>query len=150
MNHTVKALFYTGSIVLALEFLHARRIAYLDLKSENCLIDQQGYLKIIDFGIARRITNTRYGPLKGTPMFMAPEMILGKGHTTVADLWSLGICLYEFVIGNFPFASNCTNHGQIFHEILRAELKFPQWFDKQPNADDIMSQKLRWPNQITK
>ncbi|CAK9026003.1 unnamed protein product [Durusdinium trenchii] len=134
-----QALFYTGSIVLALEFLHARRIAYLDLKSENCLIDQQGYLKIIDFGIARRITNTRYGPLKGTPMFMAPEMILGKGHTTVADLWSLGICLYEFVIGNFPFASNCTNHGQIFHEILRAELKFPSWFDKQPMADDIMS-----------
>lgn len=136
----------------------------MDLKSENCLIDQQGYLKIIDFGIARRITNTRYGPLKGTPMFMAPEMILGKGHTTVADLWSLGICLYEFVIGNFPFASTCTNHGQIFHEILRAELKFPQWpgapaelspfaslcqnrfrtrFDKQPNADDIMSEELR-------
>lgn len=134
-----QALFYTGSIVLALEFLHARRIAYLDLKSENCLIDQQGYLKIIDFGIARRITNTRYGPLKGTPMFMAPEMILGKGHTTVADLWSLGICLYEFVIGNFPFASNCSNHGAIFHEILRAELKFPQWFEKQPSADDIMS-----------
>lgn len=134
-----QALFYTGSIVLALEFLHARRIAYLDLKSENCLIDQQGYLKIIDFGIARRITNTRYGPLKGTPMFMAPEMILGKGHTTVADLWSLGICLYEFVIGNFPFANNCSNHGAIFHEILRADLKFPQWFDKQPMADDIMS-----------
>eukprot|EP00435_Cladocopium_sp_Y103_P037424 s1026_g9.t2 len=134
-----QALFYTGSIVLALEFLHARRIAYLDLKSENCLIDQQGYLKIIDFGIARRITNTRYGPLKGTPMFMAPEMILGKGHTTVADLWSLGICLYEFVIGNFPFASNCSNHGAIFHEILRADLKFPQWFEKQPSADDIMS-----------
>ncbi|CAJ1367025.1 unnamed protein product [Effrenium voratum] len=134
-----QALFYTGCITLALEFLHARRIAYLDLKSENCLIDQQGYLKIIDFGIARRITNTRYGPLKGTPMFMAPEMILGKGHTTVADLWSLGICLYEFVIGNFPFASNCTNHGQIFHEILRAELRFPPWFDKQPMAEDIMS-----------
>ncbi|CAE7497600.1 PRKG1 [Symbiodinium sp. CCMP2456] len=134
-----QALFYTGCIVLALEFLHSRRIAYLDLKSENCLIDQQGYLKMIDFGIARRITNTRYGPLKGTPMFMAPEMILGKGHTTVADLWSLGICLYEFVIGHFPFASNCSNHGQIFHQILRAELRFPEWFDKQPMADEIIS-----------
>eukprot|EP00931_Biecheleriopsis_adriatica_P063886 TRINITY_DN3876_c0_g1_i7.p1 TRINITY_DN3876_c0_g1~~TRINITY_DN3876_c0_g1_i7.p1 ORF type:complete len:1126 (+),score=253.50 TRINITY_DN3876_c0_g1_i7:910-4287(+) len=133
-----QALFYTGCIVLALEFLHARRIAYLDLKSENCLIDQQGYLKLIDFGIARRITKTSYGPLKGTPMFMAPEMILGKGHTTVADLWSLGICLYEFVIGNFPFANNCSNHGQIFHEILRAELRFPHWFEKVPMADEIM------------
>eukprot|EP00930_Biecheleria_cincta_P043017 TRINITY_DN2958_c0_g1_i1.p1 TRINITY_DN2958_c0_g1~~TRINITY_DN2958_c0_g1_i1.p1 ORF type:complete len:1936 (-),score=358.88 TRINITY_DN2958_c0_g1_i1:26-5833(-) len=134
-----QAVFYTGCIVLALEFLHARHIAYLDLKSENCLIDQQGYLKLIDFGIARRITNTRYGPLKGTPMFMSPEMIIGKGHTTVADLWSLGICLYEFVVGNFPFANNCANHGQIFHEILRAKLEFPPWFEKQPMADEIVS-----------
>lgn len=134
-----QAMFYTASILLALEFLHARRIAYLDLKSENCLIDHQGYMKLIDFGIARRITSTRYGPLKGTPMFMAPEMIRGKGHTTVADLWSLGICLYEFVVGEFPFANNCKNHAQIFNEILRGELKFPTWFDKQPHAEDIIS-----------
>jgi len=134
-----QAQFYTACIVLALEFLHARRIAYLDLKSENCLIDQQGYLKIIDFGIARRITSSRYGPLKGTPVFMAPEMILGKGHSTVADLWSLGICLYEFVIGHFPFGRACSNHGQIFQQILRADLDFPEWFDQQAMADETKS-----------
>ncbi|CAE7453119.1 ATPK2 [Symbiodinium natans] len=137
LNHW-QALFYTGCMVLALEFLHSRRIAYLDLKSENCLIDQQGYLKLIDFGIAQRITNTRFGPLKGTPVFMAPEMVLGKGNSTVADLWSLGICLYEFVIGQFPFASNCNNRGQIFHQILRAPLRFPEWFYKQPMAEETM------------
>ncbi|CAE7781207.1 PRKG2, partial [Symbiodinium pilosum] len=137
LNHS-QAVFYTGCVVLALEFLHSRRIAYLDLKSENCLIDQQGYLKLIDFGIARRITNTRYGPLKGTPVFMAPEMILGKGNSTVADLWSLGICLYEFVIGQFPFASTRSNRAQVFHQILRAPLRFPDWFHKQPVSEETM------------
>merc|ERR1712217_400374 len=83
---------------------------------------------IIDFGIAQRITSARCHVVKGTPMFMAPEMIVGKGYTTVADLWSLGICLYEFVVGMFPFGNKSTNHEQIFQEILREELKFPEWF----------------------
>merc|ERR1719284_2026601 len=52
-----QAQFYVGSITLALEFLHERRIAYLDLKGENCLIDSHGYLKIIDFGVAERVVN---------------------------------------------------------------------------------------------
>lgn len=134
-----QAQFYTASILLALEFLHARRIAYLDLKSENCLIDQQGYVKIIDFGIAQRITSARCHVVKGTPMFMAPEMIKAQGYSTSADLWSLGICLYEFVVGEFPFANNSTNHAQIFQEILRAELRFPSWFVQQPNAKEMMS-----------
>eukprot|EP00913_Durusdinium_trenchii_P029607 g27751.t1 len=89
-----QAQFYSASIILAIEFLHERRIAYLDLKGENCLIDQHGYLKIIDFGVAERITDGRIYAVKGTPLFMAPEVILGKGYTTAADLWSLGVCLF--------------------------------------------------------
>jgi cGMP-dependent protein kinase len=134
-----QAMFYTGSIVLALEFLHARRIAYLDLKNENCLIDRQGYLKLIDFGIAQRITAGRCHVMKGTPVFMAPEMILGKGYTTVADLWSLGVCLYDFVIGEFPFANGVSNCGEIFKQVVRAELKFPQWSEKEPRWEATVS-----------
>jgi len=138
LNH-YQAQFYTGSILLALEFLHARQIAYLDLKSENCLIDHQGYLKIIDFGIAQRITRSRCHVMLGTPIIMAPEMISGKGYTTVADLWSLGVCLYDFVIGQFPFGNNCTNKMQIFQEILHAELRFPPGFQERPHGEAAMS-----------
>lgn len=127
------AQFYTSSIILALEFLHARRIAYLDLKSENILVDHQGYLKIIDFGIAQRITSARCHVVKGTPTFMAPEMILMKGYNTAADMWSLGICLYEFVFGEFPFAKHCTNTVEIFQEVIKAELHYPAWFAKHPH-----------------
>jgi len=123
-----QARFYAASIILALEFLHARRIAYLDLKSENCLVDCQGYLKLIDFGIAHRITNACSYVVKGTPIFMAPEMIAGKGYTTTADLWSLGVCVYEFLIGRFPFADECTNNAEIFRQVLKSPLEFPRWF----------------------
>jgi len=133
-----QARFYTGSIILALEFLHARRIAYLDLKSENCLIDCQGYLKLIDFGIAQRITSGYCYVLKGTPMFMAPEMIIGKGYTTSADLWSLGICVYEFLIGKFPFGDTSTNNAEIFNQILKAPLQYPRWFKEGEAVEGVM------------
>lgn len=121
-----QAQFYLGSIALALEFLHERRIAYLDLKGENCLIDQHGYLKMIDFGIAERVKSGRLHVVKGTPLFMAPEVILGKGYTTSADLWSLGVCLYDFMLGSFPFGSDTASQTEIFRAVLRQPLKFPK------------------------
>jgi len=121
-----QAQFYTGSIALALEFLHERRIAYLDLKGENCLVDQHGYLKIIDFGVAERVRNGRIHAVKGTPLFMAPEVVLGKGYTTSADLWSLGICVFDFMFGKFPFGSESMGQTDIFHAILKQPLNIPK------------------------
>merc|ERR1712113_329684 len=100
-----QAQFYVGAIALALEFLHERRIAYLDLKGENCLLDQHGYLKIIDFGVAEWVKNGRIHAVKGTPLFMAPEIIRLQGYTTTADLWSLGVCVYDFMVGKFPWGA---------------------------------------------
>eukprot|EP00927_Polykrikos_kofoidii_P083588 TRINITY_DN8605_c0_g1_i2.p1 TRINITY_DN8605_c0_g1~~TRINITY_DN8605_c0_g1_i2.p1 ORF type:complete len:2011 (-),score=519.42 TRINITY_DN8605_c0_g1_i2:41-5923(-) len=132
--------FYTACILLALEFLHSRRIAYLDLKSENALVDHQGYIKLIDFGIAQRITSARCHVLKGTPIFMAPEMIMSKGYNTAADLWSLGVCVFEFVIGYFPFGAQCTNNVAIFQEVVKGVLKFPAWYrSSEPHAEETIS-----------
>lgn len=133
-----QARFYAASIILALEYLHARCIAYLDLKSENCLIDNHGYLKLIDFGIAQRITQRSY-VVKGTPMFMAPEMILLKGYNTSADLWALGVCMYEFVFGTFPFGSTGTTPKEIYNEVVKAPLRFPSLAYEHPGHEDTVS-----------
>jgi cGMP-dependent protein kinase len=133
-----KAQFYIGSISMALDFLHQRQIAYLDLKGENCLIDIYGYLKIIDFGIAERVKNGRIYAMKGTPHFMAPEVILGKGYNTTADLWSLGVCLYDFMIGQFPFADAGASQSEILRAVLRNPISFPKWLQKEPTAIEVM------------
>jgi len=135
----VQANFYSGCLTLALEFLAKRRIAYLDLKGENCLIDQHGYVKIIDFGVASRVQNGRIHEVKGTPLFMAPEVVRGNGYTTTADLWSLGVMIYDFMFGRFPFGDENTSSAQVFRKVLKAPLKFRQGYEErsQDNRDAV-------------
>ncbi len=70
------------------------------------MVDEKGYLKLIDMGTAKLIKNKngRTFTIIGTPHYMAPEIISGKGYTYSADIWSLGVCLYEFMCGGVPFA----------------------------------------------
>jgi protein kinase A len=121
--------FYAAEIVLILEFLHEREgVAYRDLKPENLLLDAEGHIKLVDFGFAKRLGNSklksRWGRQKehvfekeklidyskgetytlcGTPEYLAPEVIQSKGHTTAVDWWALGILIYEFLAGYPPF-----------------------------------------------
>lgn len=76
--------FYTACLILVLEYLHEREIIYRDLKPENVIIDDEGYPKLIDFGTAKVINGRTY-TLVGTPHYMAPEVILGKGYSVTAD-----------------------------------------------------------------
>lgn len=91
------ATFYAATVAVTLEYLHDRRIAYRDLKPENLLIDQQGYLKLVDFGFAK-IVDDKTWTLCGTPEYIAPEMILRKGHDCRVDWWSVGVLLYEVCV----------------------------------------------------
>lgn len=119
-----QAQFYSGSIVLALEWLHDRSIVYRDLKPENVLLDSQGFVKLIDFGCAIKLRNPTFS-IVGTPHYMAPEVILGNGYGTSCDVWSLGVCTYEFICGPLPFGSDTEDHMEIFREVLSAKLCFP-------------------------
>ena len=78
------AKFYTSCIILMLEYLHDRDIVYRDLKPENVMIDEEGYPKLIDFGISK-ILNERTYTIVGTPHYMSPEVITGKGYSFSAD-----------------------------------------------------------------
>lgn len=107
--------FYTASLVLALSHIHSQGVAYRDLKPENIMLSSNGYIKVIDFGLAKRVPFTKVVAnektlchktytLCGTPEYLAPEVICNLGYDRGVDIWSLGVLLYEMIMQTTPFA----------------------------------------------
>ncbi|OAV94794.1 serine/threonine protein kinase [Puccinia triticina 1-1 BBBD Race 1] len=95
---------YVCQIILALDYLHENNIVHGDLKPENLLISANGYIKVADFGLARRTTD--HSPLNlifGTVYYMAPEMINGSFFGPSIDWWALGVILYQTLFAQYPF-----------------------------------------------
>jgi hypothetical protein len=122
--------FYIASIVIALSHIHERGLAYRDLKPENIMLDSKGYIRVIDFGFCKTIPYTKVdasGEVKvhaksytlcGTPEYLAPEFVFNLGHDFSADLWALGITLYEMFLGATPFApKKPENITELFNNI---------------------------------
>ncbi len=78
-----------------------------DLKPDNFIVDERGYLKLISFASSKLITeHHKTNTVIGTPHYMAPEIILGKEYNELVDLWSVGVMLFEFMVGELPFGGN--------------------------------------------
>ena len=136
-----KVRFYGAQIALALEYLHSKGIVYRDLKPENILMDEDGYLKLADFGMAKKLKEDEKAmSFCGTPEYLAPEIITMEGHDKMADWWSFGILLFEMLCGLPPFYVE--NLDKMYDMIKNNPVKFPKRISLSEDAKDIIKKLL--------
>lgn len=116
--------FYAAQIILAIGYLHDQGIMHRDMKLENILVDEDGYLKIIDYGLAKILTGDQMATsFCGTPEYLAPEMVAHAGHDKTVDWWALGVLIYEMLIGVTPFYNR--NRNMLLMKIKNSRIIFP-------------------------
>ncbi len=136
-----KVRFYGAQIALALEYLHSKGIVYRDLKPENILMDEKGYLRLADFGMAKKLQGDEKAmSFCGTPEYLAPEIITMEGHDKTADWWSFGILLFEMLCGLPPFYVE--NLEKMYDMIKNSAVKFPRRINLSEDAKDVIRKLL--------
>ncbi|XP_075903192.1 cGMP-dependent protein kinase 2 [Nelusetta ayraudi] len=136
------AKFCVGCVTEAFEYLHRKGVLYRDLKPENLMLDGEGYIKLVDFGFAKKMRcGQKTWTFCGTPEYVAPEIILNKGHNFSVDFWSLGILVFELLTGSPPFSGS--DQMMTYTFILKGieKMDFPKKISKRP--EDLIRKLCR-------
>ncbi|GLD61435.1 cGMP-dependent protein kinase 2 isoform X1 [Lates japonicus] len=136
------AKFCVGCVTEAFDYLHRKGVLYRDLKPENLMLDTEGYIKLVDFGFAKKIRcGQKTWTFCGTPEYVAPEIILNKGHNFSVDFWSLGILVFELLTGSPPFSGS--DQMMTYTFILKGieKMDFPKKITKRP--EDLIRKLCR-------
>jgi len=141
------AAFYAACVALGLEYMQRKHYVYRDLKPENLLVDERGYVKIADFGFAKRLMpGERAYTLCGTPEYMAPELFKQTGHDKGVDWWALGVLAYEMVLGSPPFYAPGGDGASQMRRVLSGKYAFPKGAHRTSAAFEDFVRKLLNPN----
>ena len=119
--------FYSAVVLSVLTYLHDQDIIFRDVKPENFVLHSSGYLKLIDFGCAKKLTAGVTNTMCGCPMYLAPEVVLSKGHHRSYDLWQYGIFIYELLTRSTPFEND--NMSMMYQSIVECDDKLDGIFD---------------------
>lgn len=122
-----RAKFYAAQVAIAIGYLHNQSIIYRDLKPENILMDEDGYICLTDFGLAKIINeeNKMAYSFCGTPEYLAPEILNETGHHFPVDWWALGILTYEMIVGFPPFYTGANTNNKMYELIKKKDVFFP-------------------------
>ncbi|XP_063810787.1 ribosomal protein S6 kinase alpha-1 isoform X2 [Pseudophryne corroboree] len=123
--------FYLAELALGLDHLHSLGIIYRDLKPENILLDEEGHIKLTDFGLSKEAIDHEKKAYSfcGTVEYMAPEVVNRQGHTHSADWWSYGVLMFEMLTGSLPFQGK--DRKETMTLILKAKLGMPQFLSSE-------------------
>ncbi|XP_077823553.1 ribosomal protein S6 kinase alpha-1 isoform X15 [Macaca mulatta] len=126
--------FYLAELALGLDHLHSLGIIYRDLKPENILLDEEGHIKLTDFGLSKEAIDHEKKAYSfcGTVEYMAPEVVNRQGHSHSADWWSYGVLMFEMLTGSLPFQGK--DRKETMTLILKAKLGMPQFLSTEAQS----------------
>ena len=128
--------FFIACITYSLEYIHSNNVIHRDIKPENLVLDDKGYVRVTDFGIAKYNTADNSSETSGTPGYMSPEVMNAENHSFTADFFAIGVIGYEFLMGFRPY--NGKNRKEIKEKIFGEKVEITLNQKKKGWSDDVI------------